>query len=605
MAAIPQKEYLLPKPKQGQSILPNVPLPGHQPDGSERRNRGAKQGIRYISEFKVRVCGYQSKKRSCNFNLKSLDISGGGVLLSTKSADQARLIQAADYFKLCFTINPGSMPEGYDTAVKIKAKLARISKNQHTGHFDCAFEFEKTLEKQLSKTRWRQISAFSAFMLFFIAIFIIFMRAESLIYFNFNRHLYLYSIITATYLLSRYLFGLLYKPVPIDSSFTPGVTIIIPCFNEEEWISRTIISCMNQDYPLNKLEVIVVDDRSTDGSVAEISNTIELIYRSCPILATKGRLSFHVLPQNGGKREAISLGARHAQHNLLVFVDSDSFLDSSAIRNLVQPFKDSKVGGVSGRTDVANIYTNWLTKMQTARYFIAFRIIKAAESYFDVVTCLSGPLSCYRKDLVLANLDDWCNQRFLGQTATFGDDRSMTNKILRNYRTVYQDTAICSTVVPSDQKIFLKQQMRWKRSWLRESIIAGSYIWKKEPFAALFFYMSFVVPFLAPIIFLYNIFYVPLFNQIAPTTFAIGIIMMSLMMSFAYLLFRRSKIWVYGAVFCLYYIGILLWQMPYAWLTFWKSTWGTRMTPADEADLQKKERKASKKRLQSQEEGCS
>lgn len=187
-----------------------------------------------------------------------------------------------------------------------------------------------------------------------------------------------------------------------------------------------------------------------------------------------------------GKREAMAVGAKLSKKELLVFVDSDSFLDPFAVRNIVQPFKDEKMGGVSGRTDVANTYTNSLTKMQSVRYYIAFRIMKAAEGYFDAVTCLSGPLSCYRKDLVLKYSDAWLHQTFLGQRATFGDDRSMTNFILRHHRTTYQDTAVCSTIVPNSHAMFLKQQMRWKRSWLRESLIAARYMWRKEPFMAIF-----------------------------------------------------------------------------------------------------------------------
>ena len=84
-----------------------------------------------------------------------------------------------------------------------------------------------------------------------------------------------------------------------------------------------------------------------------------------------------------------------AKHELVVFVDSDSFLDPYAIRNVVQPFKDPKMGGVA-EGPMYNTYTNVLTKIQAVRYYIAFRIMKAAESVFDTVTCLSGPLSCYR-----------------------------------------------------------------------------------------------------------------------------------------------------------------------------------------------------------------
>ena len=140
--------------------------------------------------------------------------------------------------------------------------------------------------------------------------------------------------------------------------------------------------------------------------------------------------------------------------------------------------------------------------------------MKAAEGLFDAVSCLSGPLSCYRKDLVLKYSDDWLNQKFLGQRATFGDDRAMTNMILRHNRTDYQDTAICYTIVPNDYDVFLKQQMRWKRSWLRESLIAGSFMWKKEPFAAISFYMGLLVPIIAPVIVCYNLLYIPITHRV-------------------------------------------------------------------------------------------
>ena len=96
--------------------------------------------------------------------------------------------------------------------------------------------------------------------------------------------------------------------------------------------------------------------------------------------------------------------------------------------------------------------------------------------------------------------DDWLHQKFLGQKATFGDDRSLTNYIVQKHRTYYQDTAIVSTIVPNRHKVFLRQQMRWKRSWLRESVMAGRFMWKKEPLMALFFYLGLVVPMIAPLI---------------------------------------------------------------------------------------------------------
>ena len=316
----------------------------------------------------------------------------------------------------------------------------------------------------------------------------------------------------------------------------------------------------------------------------------------CGTYDIENRLKFVPLEQNSGKRKALVAGVAVSSHELVTFVDSDSFLQPVAIRHLVQPFQDPQIGGVTGRTDVENTHTNYITKMQAVRYYVAFRIIKAAESIFDAVTCLSGPISCYRKDLILTYQDDWLNQTFLGQPATFGDDRSMTNFILKNYRTVYQDTAICTTIVPSAFKVFLKQQMRWKRSWLRESLRAGGFMWRKEPFQAISFYAGFIVPIVAPIVVLYNLVYVPLVYQIFPLVFMTGILLMSLLMSFMYLWFRKSKIWLYGLWFCLFYELILLWQMPIACVTFWKSTWGTRNTQEDiEAERRKAEKKKQKR----------
>lgn len=110
------------------------------------------------------------------------------------------------------------------------------------------------------------------------------------------------------------------------------------------------------------------------------------------------------------------------------------------------------------------------------------------------------------------------------------------------------------------------------------------------------FYIGLLVPILAPVVVIYNLFYVPLTQHIFPKTFLIGLLLMALMMSFAQLLLRRSTTWLFGLLFCLYYEAVLLWQMPIAWVTFWKSTWGTRMTPSDvEAQKKKEARKRRKK----------
>lgn len=583
-----------------EEIRNNVDRRGHQVLDEYKGDPNAfimirNAGIRYVMQTGIKVI-CKGNKGNNNFMVKSLDISTTGVLLELENEEQLNIISNANSIKLEFKVLSGSMPEGYEMKVKIRGKKIRDSISPE-GKILCGIGFEETLSQYSSRNKDRYALVTSSFLLLFITLFIILMRAESVIYFRFNKWIYLYSIIAAVFLLSRYLFGMFYKPMPIDVDYTPGVTIIIPCFNEEEWIERTILSCINQDYPIDKLEVIVVDDCSNDRSVEKIKEIIDKLSNEAERFDTKYRLKYFVQKENLGKRDALSRGVKEAKHDLVVFVDSDSFLDPFAIRNLVQPFKDPKMGGVSGRTDVANTYTNVLAKMQSVRYYIAFRIMKAAEAYFDAVTCLSGPLSCYKKQIILDNMDSWLNQTFLGQKATFGDDRAMTNFVLKGHRTSYQDTAICSTIVPNRYKVFLKQQMRWKRSWLRESIIAGKFMWKKEPFMAVFFYMGVVVPIAAPIVVTYNLIYVPIMHNVFSTTFLVGILMMALMMSFAQMFLRRSTTWIFGMLFCIYYEAVLLWQMPIAWVTFWKSTWGTRMTPSDIKAQKKKAQRAASNKL--------
>ena len=611
----PQEQEILFEEKQDRRLLSHVPDATGKRSNYSRRGavdtlrtedyaqyeQDAKSGQRYLVDYPVTI----HLSNGSVMEARAVDISTTGILVQIPTTDGQEPSFDKDV-KLTFEIVPGSLPEGYEMKVKKLPALVARKFRKDTGEILFGIEFKTTLAEYAAKNRRDYRLWTATFFLAVIAFIIVLMRAESVIYFKFNRWLYLYSIIAAMFLLTRYLFATFYRPVRIDPNYTPGVSIIIPCFEEEEWIQRTVHSCINQDYPVDKLEVIVVDDCSKDHSAERVEEIIAKLKEADTgdhAYRVAERIRFFRQSANLGKRDAMARGAREARHELLVFVDSDSFLDPFAVRNIVQPFKDKEMGGVSGRTDVANTYTNALTKMQAVRYSIAFRVMKAAEGYFDAATCLSGPLSCYRRDLVLKYMDAWLNQRFLGQKATFGDDRSMTNFILRHNRTTYQDSAVCMTIVPRSYKVFLRQQMRWKRSWLRESLIASRFMWKKEPFMALSFYMGVLVPIAAPVIVLYNLFYVPIMHRVFPTNFIIGMLMMSLLMSMAQLFIRRSTTWIYALWFCLYYEAVLLWQMPVAWVTFWKTTWGTRMTAADVEEQKRKQDKNTAKKMKAVEAG--
>ena len=394
----------------------------------------------------------------------------------------------------------------------------------------------------------------------------LFLKYKNYQYFWFDAPLFFYSILVGGYLVSRFLFAGFYRN-PAPRTDTPPVTLLIPVFNEEGQIERTIRQSMNLEYPAGKLQVIVIDDGSTDG-------TPEAIARARAVYPEVDLIRFN---PGRGKRHALSAGVRRATGQFIVFIDSDSFLEPDAIHRLLDHFGDPEVAAVTGHCDVENVWTNALTKMQSVRYYVAFRVMKAAESVFDSITCLSGPLACYRRERLLEVLDVWEGQTFLGRPATFGDDRSLTNLLLRRgHKVRYAEKAQCTTVVPEDHRTFLRQQLRWKRSWFRESLIACTFMWKKQPLMVASFYLGFLLPLVAPVVVLRALVLVPMLNAVWPVNYDAGVLVMSAMISSVYLLVKRSRLWLYGVMFCFYYMFILVWQLPIAVLTFAETGWGTR-----------------------------
>jgi hyaluronan synthase len=110
-----------------------------------------------------------------------------------------------------------------------------------------------------------------------------------------------------------------------------------------------------------------------------------------------------------------------------------------------------------------------LCKMQAVGYFLSFRVMQAAESLFQSVTFLSGPLSAYRRDILGDYLEDWIKQSFWGITATFRDDRSLTTMLLRRHKVIFNFRALTSTLVPDTY------QTKLCSSSLREDARAASF----------------------------------------------------------------------------------------------------------------------------------
>jgi hyaluronan synthase len=394
---------------------------------------------------------------------------------------------------------------------------------------------------------------------------VLYLKWFNVYYFWYQPVLNVYSLIISVYILSRFIFSAFYRP-PEDRGHLPTIAVVIACKNEEESIRRTIDCVYRSDYPSERLEVIAVNDGSTDGTLKEMRQSAK-DYPSLRVVNFK---------ENRGKRQGMAVGARMAKGEILVYIDSDSFVRPDGLYKIVQGFYDSTVGAVCGHANVANAKVNALTKMQDVRYFVAFRVIKAAESIFSTVSCCSGCFAAYRREYVMDILDPWLNQKFLGIQATFGDDRSLTNFMLRKYRVIYHAEAVCTTIVPEKYGIFFRQQLRWKKSWIRESFLACLFMWKRHPVAAFFYYSGVLFPIIAPFIVL-NAIVLPLLG-FWPISYlyVYGAVLMAGLYSLVYLAFFRSSLWIYGISFSIFYMLVLVWQTYYALFTVRQNHWGTR-----------------------------
>lgn len=375
-----------------------------------------------------------------------------------------------------------------------------------------------------------------------------------------------YSVIVIAYVVSRFALGLWYRP-PRDVGFLPTVAVVIPAYNEGESVVRTIEACLAQDYPPELLQVICVDDGSSDDTWARMATIAQ---------ANPTRVRIQSLVANRGKRAAMAHGARLTDSEIVVFVDSDSEPAPDGIAKIVQAFADDRVGAVSGLTHARNPDVNALTRMQAARYLLSFELLKAAESVVGAVTCCSGCFAAYRREAIEPLLASWEHQRFLGVACTYGDDRALTNRVIRaGWRSVYHAGAVALTDVPTRWSSFFRQQLRWKKSWVREGPILLSHLWRSRPVAFPFMVIAVAVGFLSPIVVVMSLGVAPSTSGALPLIYIGGLFAVAM----AYALYHRSVAadgrWGWSIPATFFYLTFSF-QILWAVARVRDGRWGTR-----------------------------
>ncbi len=222
------------------------------------------------------------------------------------------------------------------------------------------------------------------------------------------------------------------------SHFEPKVSVIIPAYNEEKNIKQCIESIKDSKYPKEKIEIIVVDDGSTD-------NTID---------AVKGFKDVKILQQNhGGKSEALNLGTSKASYDFILSIDADTIIDKNCIKEIVKPLKDKRVGATTGVSKVRNT-KKMIGIFQNIEYHYNNLIRNSFSKMFNNGIWFFGALACYRKS-TLKKIGF-----FKKDTLTEDMDTALEIK-KADYTTINVHSAMGYTIAPKNLKELYHQRARW------------------------------------------------------------------------------------------------------------------------------------------------
>jgi len=407
--------------------------------------------------------------------------------------------------------------------------------------------------------------------------------------------LWIYSISIASFLIFMYLATDGYKP-QIDAGLRPRISIVIPAKNEEEVIESVVRTVFNSDYPSSEMEVIVVDDGSTDRTWERVQR-----FANRPELSDRLTLIRH--NGNYGKRIALASAISRAHGEIVVCIDSDSFVEPNAIKLLVQPFQDAMVAAVCGHGEAANKDEGLLARIQHFWYAEMFRLMKGMESRLGCVSCCSGMLAAYRRKSILPLISQWLLEKpevrpngsayvdpsktSLGRGLTGklikspGEDRILTTFALsgKGSRVVYQSNAVVRTIVPETFKQFVKQQLRWNRAWIHGTVLASSFMWRKTALASFVFYLYQFLALFSPVVMILLLIVKPLQGEwISGLGFVFGTLYVGFLHGLNTWSYRETSAASipYRMIFVFVSLFLTLTVTLYGWATPWKMGWITR-----------------------------
>jgi hyaluronan synthase len=378
------------------------------------------------------------------------------------------------------------------------------------------------------------------------------------------------------------------------------VNIIVVGYKENPEYYKNCLESIKKSYykseKINKIIVVIDGNDEDDQYMIDIFNNI---FTESYVISLedfdknnfiRNHLSFFeknksicISQNHDGKRTgmftafSISLLEKKMYNKNIEYVfctDSDTIIYPECIENMITCFQKNKnIGSICGNLSIFNKYDSFITFLSNLRYWYAFNLERAYQSFTGEVLCVSGPNGMYDINILEKVIEEWKNQTFLGKKCTYGDDRHLTNKILEtSKKIIYTQSSIAETETPDNIYRFFKQQVRWNKSAFREFFWSLRIIDKHSIFMTINIIYMFVYPYLVIGYLLYILWSGNIFQLGFYSTLLLGIgIIKSI---YGYVLSKNPEnllYFLYGIVYVCIVFPAKLWSI----ISIKDNSWGT------------------------------
>jgi hyaluronan synthase len=296
-----------------------------------------------------------------------------------------------------------------------------------------------------------------------------------------HHRIYLFTLFTVlTWTVWLWKVRLSNRYAPVEAPYETTTSVVIPVVDEPEDLFRDVLRRIIEQRP-TEIHVVINGPRNP---------TLERICDEHPEVQWQWT-------EVAGKRNAVKVGVEASTSDIIVLVDSDTIWMPACLDELVKPFADASVGGVTTRQRILapqrHVLTRWADWMESVRNEYSM----PAMSVLGTVGCLPGRTIAFRRTVLEDAMDNFMHARFLGVFLEVSDDRTLTNETLKQgYRTVYQSTSMVYTDAPTNWRKMARQQLRWSRGSQYNTLRMLPWMVRHTRPLAFFYLCDIMLPFL-------------------------------------------------------------------------------------------------------------